>query len=98
MIYVIATLRIKAGSKEAVAAAALPCILATRGEAGCISYDLLGSVTDPETVVFVEEWESREALQAHFGQPHLDAWRLARAPYEVSAEVVIIHPDRVERL
>ncbi|MCX7324038.1 MAG: putative quinol monooxygenase [Hyphomicrobiales bacterium] len=98
MIYLIATLRIKPGSLAAVTAAVTPCLEATRKEAGCISYDLHADVTDPEALVFVERWETREALTAHFGTPHLQAWREAGGPHIVSRKIEIIHPDRVETL
>ncbi|MBC8129119.1 MAG: antibiotic biosynthesis monooxygenase [Rhizobiaceae bacterium] len=98
MIYVIATLEIRPGSRDAVVAAATPCLFGTRDEDGCLRYDLLVDVLDETRLTFVEVWESREALQAHFSAPHLVAWRAARAPYVVSARVEIVHSDKVETL
>ncbi len=96
MIYVVATLAIKPGSLEALRAAAAECIAATRKEKGCISYDLHASMTDPEALVFVERWESREDLTAHSRQPHLAAWREASAPHLVSRKIEVVHVDKVE--
>lgn len=96
MIYVVARLTIKPGSLEAVSAAAQNCIETTRKEAGCISYDLHASVSEPETLVFVERWETREHLTAHSRQPHLKVWREASEPFTVSRTIEIIHPERVE--
>lgn len=96
MIFVIATLKLKAGARQHLVAPARACIAETRREAGCIAYDLLGSVSDDDTMVFVERWESREALTAHSRQPHLAAWREASAPHLVSRTIEIVHPERVE--
>jgi quinol monooxygenase YgiN len=43
----------------------------TRKETGCISYQLLGNKTDAGDFVFVEEWTSDAALDAHLASPHL---------------------------
>lgn len=51
-----------------------PMVEASRAEAGCISY---GFYEDPlaEGVFRVtEEWESEEALDAHFNEPHMAAF------------------------
>lgn len=98
MIYLIANLKIKPGSMEAVREAVAPCLEATRKEPGCISYDLFQSVDDPEALVFVERWETREALAAHFETPHLAAWRGAGGPHFVGRTIEVIHPDHVEAL
>ncbi len=37
----------------------------TRNEAGCIHYDLYQGKDDPNVLVFVEEWETRELWEAH---------------------------------
>ena len=44
---------------------------ASRDEAGCIDYRLYQSTEDANAFVFVEEWESREALDAHFATAHV---------------------------
>lgn len=98
MIHVIATLKIRSGTRDDVAAAALPCVEATRKEAGCRRYDLTSNVLDPTELVFVEEWDSREALEAHFNTSHIKAWREAGRPFIESAVVQIVHADRIERL
>lgn len=98
MIHVIADIRIKPGMLEEFAAIAQPFVALSRQEPGCRRYDLSASITDPESLVFVEQWESREALEAHLASPHLTAFREARRPFLVAAHVEIIHPDRVEVL
>ena len=96
MIYVVATLTIKPGTLDHLREPAAACIAQTRKEAGCISYELFASLTDPEKLVFIEKWETREALTAHSKQPHLKAWRDASAPHLVSRSIEIVHPEKVE--
>ena len=96
MIYVIATLTLKPGSRDLLLEPARACIAETRREAGCISYDLLASVTGADTMVFVERWESREALTLHSKQPHLAVWRAACAPHLIARTIEIVHPEMIE--
>ncbi|WP_428406928.1 putative quinol monooxygenase [Hyphococcus sp.] len=49
-------------------------IAATRQEAGCIDYSYGADVTEPDTIVVLEYWESWEALLAHTTQPHMGVW------------------------
>ncbi len=96
MLYVIATLIVKPGTRDATIAAAQPCVEATRKEPGCLRYDFNADAYDDTRLVFVEQWESREALSKHFEQPHLDEWREAREPYVIDARVEIVHAAEVE--
>ncbi len=43
----------------------------SRAEAGCIGYRLYEDTEQPDAFVFIEEWESDEALQRHFATPHI---------------------------
>ncbi len=45
----------------------------TRGEEGCIQYDLHIDATNPGFFVFYENWETRELWQTHMNAPHLAA-------------------------
>ncbi len=42
----------------------------TRKEEGCISYDLYQDVTNPGKFTFIENWQSKEHLDAHLNTPH----------------------------
>jgi quinol monooxygenase YgiN len=44
---------------------------ASRQEAGCIGYRLYEDTDVENDFVFIEEWESREALLAHFATAHI---------------------------
>ncbi len=96
MIYVIATMTTKPGALAALLPAIKAVIAETSKEAGFIAYDLHQNVLEPEKLVFVEKWESREALTAHSKQPHLAAWREAGKDYVLSRKIEIVHPEKVE--
>lgn len=98
MIYVIATMTIKPGTRDQVLAAAKPCIEATRKETGCIFYDLNTSATDPNLLTFVERWESRDHLAAHAKTDHIKAWRAASGEHVVSRQIEIINPASVDKM
>ena len=95
MIYLIATLKIKRGSLPEILKGVAPCLEATRKEPGNISYDLHQSVSDENTLVFVERWEDRPALEAHFETPHLIAWREVGEKYFLDRKIEIIEPANV---
>jgi quinol monooxygenase YgiN len=44
---------------------------ASRAEAGCINYRLYEDTETANDFVFIEEWESEAALQAHFTTAHV---------------------------
>ena len=71
MIYVVATFFVKPESHAEFVAAATACIKETRKEPGNIAYDLHESVTDHTKMVFVEQWESAEALVPHRTAEHV---------------------------
>ena len=42
----------------------------TNKEAGCLFYQLHQAINDPTVLAFIEEWESKEALDAHMASAH----------------------------
>lgn len=96
MIYLIATLKVEPGMKDRLAELVQPCLEATRKEAGNISYDLLADITDDTALVFVERWESMEALDNHFTEPHFLKWREALTPHLIERKIEIISGGNVE--
>ncbi len=98
MIYVVATLTIHPEKRADFLENARTVIAATHKEQGCLSYDLLSSITEPNQFVFVERWDSRDALGAHFDTPHLAEWRRLCEGFVVERKVEIVHPDKVEEL
>jgi quinol monooxygenase YgiN len=97
MVYVIATLTVKPEMKAELFAAAKHCIAATRAEKGCLSYDLFESTTDPNKLVFVEQWESADLLPQHSKSDHMKAFgRVAVKCFSAPAQIQIITPQKVD--
>jgi len=42
----------------------------TRGEEGCVNYGVYQDVEHPELLTMIEEWKSREDLDAHLHSEH----------------------------
>lgn len=64
---------------------------ASREEAGCAGYRFYEDTERPDHFVFVEEWESEEALQRHFRTPHIAAFMKAIPATIVAAPDVTFH-------
>jgi quinol monooxygenase YgiN len=97
VIYVVATLAVKPEARAEIIAAAKVSIAETRKEAGNIAYDMHESVTDPTKLVFVEQWESAEALAPHGKSDHMRAFgRIAVSCMSAPARIEIITPEKVE--
>ncbi|WP_050419730.1 putative quinol monooxygenase [Bradyrhizobium tropiciagri] len=98
MVYVIATLTVKPEMKAELFAAANDAIAGTRQEKGNVSYELFESTTDPNKLVFVEEWESAEYLPLHSKTDHMRAFgRVAVKCFAAPVQVQIITPEKVEK-
>ena len=98
MIYVLATVAVRPEHRADFLENARSVIGATVKEAGCHSYDLMSSITEPNCFVFVERWDSRDALAAHFETPHLKEWSRVSAAYVEKVTVEVVHPEKVEQL
>lgn len=60
---------------------------ATQAEPGCISYDFYVGVSDANTLMLFQEWESMDALMKHYQTPHMETF-LRELPAVVSGEIV----------
>ena len=54
---------------------------AIRAEDGCIRYDYYLSEKDPNELLLIEQWESKEHQQIHINQPHMDTLRSFKGYY-----------------
>ena len=97
MIYVIAEMRFRPGTPESAFDQARKLIAETNKEEGCMAYDMHRSITDPDRIVVVERWKSREALSQHFETPHMKAWR-ANSDFVIERKIDVITPENVEKL
>lgn len=55
-----------------------------RKENGCIRYDYYFSEKDPDEILLIEAWESKEHQQIHIEQPHMARLREFKNDYIVS--------------
>ena len=62
---------------EPAAQAAREMMSETRKERGCISYTFSADLEEPGRFRIFEEWESDEALKAHFAAPHMARFQKA---------------------
>ena len=54
---------------------------AIRGEDGCIKYDYYLSEKDPDEILLIEQWASKEHQQIHMQQKHMDTFRSFKDDY-----------------
>ena len=54
---------------------------AVRAEDGCYRYDYYFSEKDPNELLLIEQWESREHQQVHIKQPHMAQLRTFKNDY-----------------
>lgn len=83
---VVAVITAKPGSEEIVLGALRDLVGATRGEEGCLSYELNRSVADETVFVTVEQWREQADLDAHLQTPHL------QKALEVAGEHLAVPP------
>jgi quinol monooxygenase YgiN len=60
-------------------------IAPTRRESGCIRYELFENNSDPCDFVFVEEWSSHAAIDAHLAMPHVHDAFVKAGPFLAKA-------------
>lgn len=60
---------------------------AIRKEDGCIRYDYYFSEKDPDEILLLEAWESKNHQQIHLEQPHMEALRDLKPEYVISTKL-----------
>jgi quinol monooxygenase YgiN len=83
MLVIAGTIRIDPAKQALAEAAAREMMQATRREAGCRAYVFSTDLSEPGLIHLFEEWESKDALEAHFGAPHMAAFQRAVAGFGV---------------
>jgi quinol monooxygenase YgiN len=96
MIHLLAHLKAPLDSHTELMTATEAMIAATRMEPSSILFDLNVSVTDLQSMVFVEARQSREALAEHFETPDIAAWRRASKCNFTERKIEIIQPEKGE--
>ncbi|HEX3382666.1 MAG TPA: putative quinol monooxygenase [Paraburkholderia sp.] len=62
----------------------------TRNEEGALQYDLHRDVQEPRRFVFIERWESQDALAAHAKSAHIQAYKKVAADWIEHAEIRVV--------
>jgi quinol monooxygenase YgiN len=82
----LAFFRARPGQTEALGAALAALVAPTRGEAGCLNYDLYQSIENAEIWFVYENWCSMQDLDSHMKSVHLRAF-LTAAPTLVEGDI-----------
>ncbi|MEY2454449.1 MAG: hypothetical protein QOD92_4023 [Acidimicrobiaceae bacterium] len=69
MIIVTGSVKVQPASLARARELALEHVQRSRTEPGCLLHSVHHDVEDPLRLVFLEHWEDRAALDAHFGVP-----------------------------
>lgn len=84
MIYVVATMQLKPGSRDRVLHEIETVAALVRREDGCLEYMATVDIQSglgpqiairPDVVTFIERWRDLAALQTHSTAPHMKAFR-----------------------
>lgn len=89
MIVISGTARIRPELKSEARTAALEMARLSSAETGCAVYELSELLGDPFTFRVFEQWESAEALAAHFATPHFAAFSKALRGFLAAAPVFL---------
>lgn len=101
MIHVIATVRLKPGTRAAYLEEFRKLTPLVRAEAGCAEYQATVDVPStigvqeppqPDQVTVVEKWASLDALYAHLKAPHMADYRAAVKDYIAGVSLRITEP------
>jgi len=62
-------------------------VSAIRAEDGCIRYEYYFSEKNPDEILLIEAWETKEHQRIHIGQPHMERMRSFKDDYVVSTKL-----------
>lgn len=106
MIIVHGTFPIKAEVRDVALDLMRQMAVASRAEEGCISYEFYIGLSDPNTLLLFQEWESVDALQGHFDTDHMEEFlkhlpdvldgEVATRRYEVKVSSDVFEPSEFE--
>jgi len=101
MIYVVATIEVAKGKRDAFMEEFRRVVPLVRGEAGCVEYaPTIGVETNlaapsescDDTVVVVEKWANLEALERHLIAPHMVQYRAKVKEWVQHVNLQILKP------
>jgi quinol monooxygenase YgiN len=77
MIIVAGKVTLRPGALAPLKPAMKAMVATSRAEKGCLAYHYGPDMSDADSFLVLEKWESRAAFGAHLETPHLKAWRAA---------------------
>jgi quinol monooxygenase YgiN len=101
MIYVVATIDLRPGTRSSFLAEYEKLIPLVRAERGCIEYapalDVASGIASQlqvreDTVVVVEKWDDLPALLAHTTAPHMNDFRTRVKEYIAQVRLQVLKP------
>jgi len=114
MIIVHGTFPLKADLRDEALILMRQMALASKMEKGCISYEFYVGLTQPNSLLLFQEWETVDALQNHFETKHMEEFLKqlpdvldgevstrryeVRVPGEVIDEPHIRQPEQTEKI
>ena len=106
MIIVHGTFPIKAKVRDDALELMREMAVASRAEHGCISYEFYVGISNPNTLLLFQEWESVDALKGHFETEHMEEFlrllpdvldgEVATRRYEVRVNQDVFEPVDLE--
>lgn len=101
MIHIVAVITAKPGMRDRVLEAFSANVPAVKAEAGCIEYGAAADARNApplqtkygdDAFVVIEKWESMDALKAHAGAPHMQAYGAKVKDLLASRVIHILEP------
>ena len=83
MLVIAGHIRLDPAKRDAAIAAARDVMQETHKEPGCISYTFSTDLADDGLFHVFEEWESQDALDAHFKTPHMATFQGAMGGFGI---------------
>jgi quinol monooxygenase YgiN len=90
-VIVIARVRPRAESRAELLGLLDEVQAASRLDDGCEQYGYHAELTDPDSLVAVEEWRDMPALQAHLRQPHVGRLVAALPALVTEPPSIVVH-------
>ena len=99
MLIVTGIITIPEGALETARPAIATMVAETLKEPGCITYGFWVDPEDAKRLRVYEEWQNRDALEAHFATPHMATFReILGTLGPISRDLVTIQAGEVTKL
>lgn len=97
----IAFFKARDGGSQCLLAELLRLVEPTRGEPGCLQYEICKSPTDPHDVVVFERWNMPSDFYAHMRTPYVSAFMskvtdLCSQDVEIRTFHLVTEPDQTK--